>query len=223
MKSLLFVSVLFGLLSCNGNFRKQTESPNPTIDLQATQKSENKVEFFIKTDIPLPVEVMTSINLKNQDPDDTYIGASKRIKIDTSPYIFDFVVSEEKLPCGEYEAVVTFYPRWGAKNGNKLAQKIESQVESVYPISLSTSYGTAEDRIAKNKKKLWIMYNVTTDTDWDKSKFVNILGEYRELKVTNRNPEIIKAYYFSQANMTIFVSKPKKAVVTWREGKVDTL
>ncbi|WP_372776708.1 hypothetical protein [Mangrovibacterium sp.] len=230
MNKILIVSVILGMLSCTGNRSKHIELPdenslpaNPRIDLQATVEDENTVEFFIKTDIPLPVEVMTSIDLKNQDSGDTYIGASKRMKIDTTPYIFDFDLSEEELPCGEYEAGVTFYPKWGAKDGNKLAQKIESKVESVYPISLSTSYGTAEDRIAKNKKQLWIMNNVAIDTDWDTNKFVNILGEYRELKVTNRNPEIIKAYYFSQAGMTIFVNKPKKAVVTWREGKVDTL
>lgn len=230
MKKLLIISVLIWLISCTGNPNKETESSeadsiptNPTIDLQAKVKDENTIEFLIKTNIPLPVEVMASIDLKNQNPNDTYIGSSKRMKIETSPYSFDFDISKEKLPSGKYEAGVTFYPKWGADNGNELAKEIGSKVEGVYSISLGTSYGTAEERMEKDKKQLWIMNNVVVDTPWDKVKFINILGEYQELQVTNRNPEIIKAYYFSEADMTIFVSKPKKAVVTWREGKVDTL
>jgi hypothetical protein len=230
MKKLLIISVLLGLLSCTGNSSKQAETSeestvptNPTIDLQATVKDENTVEFIIKTNIPLPVEVMANINLKNQKPKDTYIGTSKRIKIETSPYTFDFDISEAKLPSGEYDATVTFYPMWGADNGNELAKEIQSKVEGVYSISLGTSYGTADERKEKDKKQLWIINNVVVDTPWEKDKFVNILGEYQELIVTNRNPEIIKVYYFSEADMTIFVSIPKMAVVTWREGKVDTL
>ena len=201
-----------------------TVPTNPKIELQATVKDENTVGFLIETNIPLPVEVMASIDLKNQKPDDTYIGVSKRIKIETSPYSYDLDISEEKLPNGDYEAVVTFYPRWGANNGNELAKEIESKVENVYSISLgSSSHGTAKERMEKDKKQLWIINNVVVDTPWDNDKFVKELGEFIELVVTNRNPEIIKAYYFSEADMTIFVSKPKKAVVTWREGKVDSL
>lgn len=230
MKKLLIISAVLGLLSCSGNPIKQTESTeentvptNPIIDLQATVKDENTVKLLVETNIPLPFEVMASIDLKNQNPDDTYIGASKRIKIETSPFTFDLDISEEKLPSGDYEAVVTFYPMWGADNGNELSKEIESKVECVYSISLSSSYGTVEERMGKDKKQLWIMNNVIVNTPWDNDKFINELGEYQELEVTNRNPEIIKSYYFSEADMTIFVSKPKKAVVTWREGKVDAL
>ena len=231
MKKLVIFAVILGLLSCSGNSNNEQASSkdnntiptSPKIDLKATVKSENTVEFLIETNIPLPVEFMASIDLKDQEPDEIYIGASKKIKVESTPFSLDFDINEYKLPSGEYNAEVAFYPGWGANNGNELAKEIKSEVVGSSSITLGTSYGTAEERKEMDKKQSWIMNNVFVGTPWNRDKFIKKLGEYQELIVTNRNPEIIKAYYFSEADMTIFVSKPKKSVITWREGKIDAL
>jgi hypothetical protein len=66
------------------------------------------------------------------------------------------------------------------------------------------------------------MWDNINETTWDKNKFIKGLGNCVELKVSNRNPKIIKAYYFQDVDMTIYVSKPKMEVLAWREGKTDT-
>jgi len=230
MKKLMIILALFGLIFWPGNPSAQTNSSKqtpiqtkPIIELKATLKDVNTVVFYIKTNIPLPIEVMAGLDLKNQKPTDIYIGTDKEIKIDTSPFTYNYDISEDKLPSGDYLAVVTFYPTWGADNGNELAKEIASKVEGTSSISLVSSHGTAEQRMKQDKKQLWIMNNVFMDTPWVEEKFVNELGGFQELEVTNRNPEFVKAYYFSEADMTIFINKLKMVVVTYRLGKVSTL
>jgi len=230
MKKLIILIAVLVLCSCSNSNKEQTSSKgakslptNLKIDLEATVKNENTVNFLIKTNIPLPVEFMASIDLKDQKPDETYIGASKKIKFESSPYSFDFDISEYKLPNGEYNAEVTFYPQWGADNGNELAKNIIRKVMVSKSINLKTAYGSADKRKKIDKKQSWVMDNVIVGTIWNVEEFVEKLGEYKELKVTNRNAEIIKVYYFPAADMTIFVSKPKKSVLTWRIGMTDAL
>lgn len=231
MGKLTILTIVLILSSCTSNLNKEHTSSQannsipttPKIDLEATVKNENTVNFLVKTNIPLPVEFMASIDLKDQKPDETYIGCSKKIKVESSPYSFDFDLSEHKLPSGEYNAEVTFYPQWGADNGNELAKKINTKVMGSVPINLKTAYGSADERKEIDKKQSWGINNVIVGTIWNADKFIEKLGEYQELKVTNRNAEIIKVYYFPEADMTIFVSKPKKSVLTWRIGKTDTL
>ena len=230
MKKLIILIAVLVLCSCSNSNKDQTSSKevkslpaNPMIDLEATVKNENTVNFLIKTNIPLPVKFMASIDLKNQKPDEIYIGCSKIIKVESSPYSFDFDISEQKLPSGEYNTEVTFHPQWGADNGNELAKNIIRKVMVTMSINLKTAYGSAGERKKIDKKQSWVMDNVIVGTIWNVEEFVEKLGEYQELKVTNRNAKIIKAYYFPEANMTVFVSKPKKSVLTWRIGMTDAL
>lgn len=231
MKNLTILIAVLVLSSCSINSNKdQTSSKeakslpaNPNIELETTVKNKNTINFLIITNIPLPVEFMVSIALKGQKPDETYIGASKKIKFESSPYSFDFDISEYKLPNGEYNAEVTFYPQWGADNGNELAKKINTKIMDSTSINLKTVYGSADERKEIDKKQIWVMDNVIVGTIWNADKFIENIGKYQELKVTNKNAEIIKVYYFPEADMTIFVSKPKKSVLTWRIGKTDAL
>lgn len=231
MKKLTILMAVLVLCSCSSNSNKdQTSSKedkslpaNPMIDLEATVKNESTVNFLIKTNIPLPVEFMASIDLKDQKPDEIYIGCSKIIKVESSPYSFDFDISEQKLPSGEYNAEVTFHPQWVADNGNELAKNIIKKVMGSMSINLKTAYGSADERKKIDKKQSWVMDNVIVGTIWNVEEFVEKLGKYQELKVTNRNAKIIKVYYFPEADMTIFVSKPKKSVLTWRIGMTDAL
>ena len=231
MKNIHILVTLLLLFSCTSNSDKEQNSSkndntvptNPMIELNTKVIDEDYVEFVIETNIPLPIEVMISVDLKDQKPDETYIGASKKLKIESSPFTFMFNISEYKLPSAVYITDVSFYPNWGANDGNELAKEIESKVVGSSSVILNTSHGTVEETKLKNKGQIWIMNNVYTGTTWDKNTFIKELGNYKELTVSNKNPEIIKVYYFQDADMTIFVSKPKKEVLTWREGKTDAL
>lgn len=220
--------VMLLCINCSTRNPKSTNEKNklpiePRIEVGSKVKTENVVEFTIETNIPLPIEIMASIDLKNQKPDDVFIGASKKIKIDKSPLVFDFNIADAKLPSGEYQTEVTFYPKWGAKNGNELASKIQTAISGSASIELSTSNESAEKTVEFNGKQSWVMDNVAIETPWDENKFKTALGNFEELQVTNRNAGIIKVYYFPEADMTIFVNKLKKSVLTWRMGKTDTV
>lgn len=207
----------------------KTETPKITPEIKeaiSNPKIEQDVaieggvlHFIITTNIPLPVNVNVSIDLKGQKPDDTYIGTGKHITLTKSPQSFDYNISTANLPNGEYEAVTTFYPNWGAKEGNPLSKNIKQEVVAISNISYKTGKGSVSERKEFNKKQLWVMENVIIGTKWNESLFKKKLGSYQELKLTGGNPNVIKAYYFQSANMTIFVNKLKKEVATWRKGK----
>jgi hypothetical protein len=207
----IFTAVLvLSLLTKCSNKNQDTSNENkvlptePKIEIATKVKSENVIEFSVETNIPLPIEIMASIDLKNQKPDETYIGASKKMKIEKSPFIFDFDITDYKLPSGEYKTEATFYPKWGANNGNELAKEIKTTITDSSSIKLGTSHGSAEEKKELNKKQSWVMNNVIVDTPWDEKRFKTELGYFEELKVKNRNSEIVKVYYFPEADMTIY-------------------
>ena len=121
----------------------------------------------------------------------------------------------------KYDANVKFYPNWGAKNGNPVAKQIKSEVSVSKIIELATISSIEELR--ERMKKRWWGMDVAIYDDWDRNKFTQHMGELQELQVTNKNPEIVKVYYFVEADMTIFVSKPLNQVLIWRLGKTDKL
>ena len=218
-------------IGCNNNNKDvqedltkgQSEQTTYYLKLSAKVISKHEILFNVRTNIPLPVEVMASVDLANQKPEEIYIGYSKKIILQQSNQSFILNVENKDLPNGDYNAKVTFYPRWGAKNGNHEAAKIKKPIHGSLVISLQGNGQTAESVKQKNSLQLWVMENIVIGTPWDKNTFVEKLGPFRELTVTNRNPKIIKAYYFPDADMTIFVNIYKNNIVTWRKGMTSTL
>jgi len=205
------------------------EAPkNPKIDLFIKLKPENVVEYKIETNIPLPIEVMVGLDATGGTDDDPAIGRTKRVLIDTSPFIYSLVATldglkpiQDILPSGKYDANVIFYPNWGAKNGNPAAKQIKSEVSVSKIVELETISSIEELR--ERMKKRWWGMDVAIYDEWDRNKFTQHMGELQELQVTNKNPEIVKVYYFVEADMTVFVSKPLNQVLIWRLGKTDKL
>ena len=64
---------------------------------------------------------------------------------------------------------------------------------------------------------------VAINDEWNKNVFIKNLGNYQELNIKNRDPKIVKVYYFQDADMTFFISKPTNKVLLWRIGKVEEL
>ena len=228
--SILVCSLLF--VGCNTNDNrttqenvenKQVKQVEYYIELFAKPISDHEVKFDVKTNMLLPVEVMASVSLKNQKPDDTYIGYSKRIKLQNPNQSVLLNTASKNLPNGHYSAEIAFYPRWGAKNGNPEAAKIKTTIRGSAEIFLRGSGQAVDDVQQKNEMQKWVMVNVIIGTPWEKNKFIGKLGDYQEVRVTNKNPQIIKVYYFPKADMTIFVNAYKTSVTTWKLGKTSHL
>ena len=213
MKKLLLVLLFVPLVSFG-----------QTINLEASIENQ-KITYIIETDIPLPIEVMIGLDARGLKPTDDAIGFSKRVLIDKSPIAFSFETrnssgNQNILPSGSYDAEVSFYKTWGSKN---------SIVKKTYPklivgsqIVELKSYGSISNKKNKDLKQRWGM-NVVMKERWDEEKFVKNLGKYQELRTKGRDPEIVKTYYFPDADMTFFVSKLLNQVLMWKFGKVDKL
>tara|TARA_B110000483_G_C17987978_1_gene462385 strand:- start:52 stop:735 length:684 start_codon:yes stop_codon:yes gene_type:complete len=227
MKKLLIL-LLFGFAICFG--QTNTSLPqNPKMDLEVSYEN-NQLTFNIETNIPLPVEVMIGIEPKNSLPTDLAYGFSGRVKIDKSPIQFirdakdTYGLKPTDLKNGTYEADVVFYPFWGAKNGNPLAAEIKEKISGTYTVNIgsSKSEGSIKSAMDQSKKQAWGM-DIAMKDKWIEKKFIQNLGKYQELKTKGRDPKIVKTYYFPEADMTFFVSKPLKQVLMWKFGKVDRL
>ena len=68
----------------------------------------------------------------------------------------------------------------------------------------------------------WIMLNVVIGMPFDGPALADGLGAPERITVTNRS-DIIAAWYYPNADMTIFQNTLKGKVVTWREGRQDAL
>lgn len=191
-----------------------------TISVSAKPVSAYGIEFTVKTNIPLPVEVMAGMSLKGQKPDDTYIGYSKRIKLASSEqtFVIDTSDQKKKLPSGEYLAEVTFYPRWGAKNGNPKASSIKQQISDSVEVRLKGSGESSSDANERNKLRRWVMENVIVGTVWNEHDFVQRLSAYERIKA---DWNVHEGFYFPKADMTILVNTYKGTVSTWRMGRAS--
>ena len=228
MRTAILLSIFAcGLFYSGNSIAVQENVSNNIIDyhiqLSAKQISRHQVEFNVKTNIPLPVEVMASVNLENQKPDDLYIGYSYRITLQDTNQTFVLNTQSKNLPNGNYSADISFYPRWGANNGNPKARNIKNTIKKSFKLLLQNGNQTVASVKQKNEKQLWVIENVIIGTLWNKKIFVEKLGNYQELTVANKNQTIINAYYFHDADITIFVNSNKNNIVTWRMGETSSL
>ena len=194
-----------------------------TIDVSAKPVSDYMVEFTVNTNIPLPVEVMASIALKDQRPDETYIGNSERVRLTSSEQTFVIDSSQKnplqpKLPAGDYMAEVTFYPRWGAENGNPKAKAVKEDISDSTEIRLAGSGESVSDAQARNESRNWVFENVIMGTPWDEQVFVQQLGKYEKI-TADRN--LHEGFYFPKVDMTMIVNTYKKEVSIWRIGRAS--
>lgn len=190
-----------------------------TIDIQAAPLDSSRVKFMISSSLPTPVEVMASVALAGQKPDDVFIGHSERVRL-TGPFtevIIDTSAASEPLPTGEYTAEVNFYPRWGAQNGNPAAQKAP-EISAATSITL---VGSGENPVAakrRNELQRWVMNNMGANEVWDQNSFEKRLGKAR--KGPSTMSHLHDAYYFPDANITFLVNRLKGEVTVWRMGNV---
>ena len=187
-----------------------------SISVQATPISAYVVSLVVTTNIPLPVEVMAGVSAKGQAPTDTFIGVSKRVKLTSPEQTIELDGRSEKLPSGEYTADVTFYPRWGAENGTKQAKAIKQEIIGAVDVTLSGSGESKGQVDQRNIAQKWVIENVSVGTAWNKSEFVQRMGQFEK---SDSTLNLHDAFFFPDTDMTIIVSRVKNTVATWRMGK----
>ena len=187
------------------------------IDVVPTVTGPSEVEVEIRSNIPGTIEVILGLGLAGQDPDDVFIGTSKRIRVKNGRATA--TVGKPGLPSGKYEVEVSFYPRWSPQDSIAKAAGANSEMHALQTVALK---GTGESPKAAQQREndqRWVMENVYGGTRWNRSYSVDRFGEPRQLVVTTLNPRIIRAYYFKSLDMTIFVNELKGEVSHWRMGR----
>lgn len=200
-------------------YREVVNAEEAEIAIETNVLDEGRVSFQIETTIPVPVEVMVGVSLKGQAPDDVYIGYSERLRVEQASTLFvlDTRLAKDPLPDGEYEAEVTFYPRWGAKNGNPAAESLP-ELRAKSDITFS---GTGIDRSSaerKNELQKWVMLNLEMNMSWNRTTFEEKLG--KSVKGPSTMSHLHDAYYFPEADVTLLVNRLKNEMTIWRLGDV---
>ena len=182
------------------------------------------LKISIETNIAPPFEVMAGLGLAGQDPEDTFIGNSERIKITDSAQVLEVPILQENssLPTGLYNVEVNFYPRWGAEGSPKSTQAIASDIAVIEQINLSGSGESASAVADKNERQKWVMLNIGAGDNYDLAEFEERLGSSVDFPVENRNQNV-RAYYYEQADITIFRNQASSRVLTWKIGRHSRL
>lgn len=187
------------------------------IELVPTVIGPSEVEVEITSNIPGTIEVMLGLGLAGQDPDDVFIGTSKRITIKNGRATA--TVGKPGLPSGKYEVEVSFYPGWGPQDSVVKAAGANSEIHAIQTVTLKGTGESPEAAQQRENDQRWVTENVYGGTRWNRSYWVGRFGEPQQLTITRLNPKVIKAYYFNSLDMMIFVNELKGEVSHWRTGR----
>ena len=189
------------------------------ISLEASTQSDTRIQFVVTTNLPTPVEVMAGVGLVGQKPDDVFIGHNERVTLESSrtEFVIDTSRVRKALPSGEYDAQVSFYPRWGAENGNPAA-RTAPELEATDRITLGGSGENRADAEQRNVLQRWVMLNISMNVPWNREDFEARLGPATKGPSTMSRSH--DAYYFPNADMTFLVNRLKNEVTVWRMGDV---
>ncbi|MCZ6764432.1 MAG: hypothetical protein O7C63_05795 [Alphaproteobacteria bacterium] len=97
------------------------ELPDPAtdgyvIEINACELDASHIFFVIETNLPLPVEVVTGVNLIETPPEAIYIGHAERVQLAATQTVHRLDLSrvDPPLPAGAYEAKVAYFKPSGA-------------------------------------------------------------------------------------------------------------
>lgn len=221
---LLGVALAMALTSCGKPSEKAVEAApqalpaKPFLKVVPRALDKSRVEFTITTNMPLPIEIATSVDLAGQKGQDVYIGYQGEHLTLTKPTtvtVLDTSLNDKPLPSAEYEASVNFYSNWGAKGNPAAASAPDLEGKTVF--KLAASGGTAKDAMLLKERQKWVMLNVDPRTQWDRADFEKRLGKSQ--KRQSDLSHLHDAYYFPGADMTLIVNRLKNEVSVWRLGQ----
>lgn len=191
-----------------------------TLSVESASLEGDRLQATLATNIPGTIEVMASVNLAGQKPDDPWVGKSERVTLREGSGAVAFDTSD--LPSGQYEVEASFYPRWGLKDDISRRAGATEELEATRPITIRGSGKSAAAEVRKKSGQKWVMENIIMGTPWDAADWRRRFGEAQQLTVDLYNPEIIKAYYFPSIDTTVFVNVLKGEVSHWRLGRATS-
>lgn len=181
------------------------------------QLQRNKVKLELTTNMSGAIEVMVSISLAGQDPDDVWIGEDARVRITKGKGVAILDVSE--LPKGRYDAEVNYYPNWGPQDNLAKSFSSKEVLEASIAFDLFGSGESAESVKFREEGQKWVMENVEMGKPWNIDFWIKKFGQMKELEVDRGNSNILKAFYFKSIDMTLIVNVRQGTIDTWRFGE----
>lgn len=187
----------------------------PFLTVEPEPLDGHRVALTIRTNVPTPIKIATSIDLHGQKGTDTYIGYQEFVTLTgpTTRVVLDTSKAERPLPSSTYDATVDFFPKWGAE-GNPAAVGVP-QMHAERQFTLSGAGGSVADTKLRDERRRWVMENVIVGTPWDRAKFERRLGK------AEKGPSELNlhdAYYYPGPGMTLLVNQLTKKVATWKDG-----
>ena len=198
------------------------------VKVEAEATGPYTVDATINSNIPGDIALAVDLSLKGLQPDEVAIGTGFT-SVPFSGQPVTVVIDGEKkvtpinskLPSGDYDVNVSFYPRWTENRATAESLNIEDTVEASTTVTLTASGEDSTKAIAKQEGQRWVMMNIGGDHPWDRSALVNRYGEPEYIEHTSLNPRIMKNYYFKSIDMTFIVNIDKGRILTWRLGRVS--
>ncbi|MCJ9429412.1 hypothetical protein [Kordiimonas marina] len=195
----------------------KAKAHSPSIQVEARALDDHRVKFIITTDAPTPIQVMASVDLAGQKPNDTYVGYDQRVTLTgrVTTAVLDTAKASSPLPSARYNATVDFYPRWGAKGNSRAAHIPEMHAKT--KLRLVGGGKSRASIVLQNKRQKWVISTVYMGYPWDLRKFEKRLGKSEKSPSTMSH--LHDAYYFPGADVTLLVNRLKNEVTIWRIGK----
>jgi hypothetical protein len=188
-----------------------------TFSVEPERLPSGDVHLVIETNIPGTIEVSAGLSLRGQDENDIWVGKSEYIQIIDGKGAV--TLSTGDLPEGEYEAEVSFFPKWGFKDAASRATGITKELTASSHIKLKGSGVSATDFLFKKNGQKWVMTNVSMGDAWYPNEWTKRFGRYQEIPIDYGNPRILKAYYFPRIDITLTVNILKGEISIWGLGK----
>lgn len=199
------------------------------IKVKATPTGPYTVDVEIETNIPGEIVLSANLVVKGQKPDDTLIGTDfirvpvsggkAKATIDGAKRTFPY---KSKLPAGDYDVEVNFYPRWSKNKAVARAAKISDAIEGRDSIVLSASGQSSSSAKAAAEGKRWVMENFYMGYPWNPAFWSDRFGELQRVEYRGSgNSRVLKMYYVKSIDMTLLINDLKKEIVTYRMGLAD--
>ena len=148
-------------------------SDNYWIKVKATPVGRYTVDVEIETNIPGSIVLAVSLALKGQKPQDTFIGTDfirvpvvggkAKVVIDGSKHALPY---GSKLPAGNYNVEVSFYPHWPENRVAARESNISNTIEGKDSVILSASGRSLISAKAAVNGQRWVMEHFYANYPW---------------------------------------------------------
>ena len=194
--------------------------------MKATSTGRYTVDVEIKTNIPGSIVLAVSLALRGQKPQDTFIGTDfirvpvmdgkAKVTIDGRKRAIPY---GSKLPAGDYNVEVSFYPRWPQNEVAAREANINDTIGGRDTIVLSASGRSSSSAKAAADGQRWVMEHFYTNYPWKPEFWRKKFGQMKQVEYRGSgNRRILKMYYIKSINITLLVNDLKKEIITYRMG-----